>query len=188
MAKLVEIIGMTHNPFLPRLIKAPNPDPVIVKTAKDYDWLRQKMAQARPDVLIVVASDHLNQWFMDNMPAFLVGKAPSTEGPAREQAATCLAARGIRCVIAASFSQTYKRNAFNNALLVIDSPDLYGALRARLAGRGGATIPGPVVTINLATSRIAVDGESFALLPVNTVAQELIVAGGAEKLVQARLR
>ncbi|MCH6544685.1 MAG: 2,3-dihydroxybiphenyl 1,2-dioxygenase [Deltaproteobacteria bacterium] len=82
MAKLVEIIGITHNPFLPRLIKAPNPDPVIVKTAKDYDWLRQKMAQARPDVLIVVASDHLNQWFMDNMPAFLVGKAPSTEGPA----------------------------------------------------------------------------------------------------------
>jgi len=54
MAKLVEIIGMTHNPFLPRLIKAPNPDPVIVKTAKDYDWMRQKMAQARPDVLIVI--------------------------------------------------------------------------------------------------------------------------------------
>ncbi|HEX9880602.1 MAG TPA: 2,3-dihydroxybiphenyl 1,2-dioxygenase [Candidatus Binatia bacterium] len=81
MAKLVEIIGITHNPFLPRLIKAPNPDPVVVKTAQDYEGMRQRMAKARPDVLIVVASDHLNQWFMDNMPAFLVGKAPYTEGP-----------------------------------------------------------------------------------------------------------
>lgn len=82
MAKLVEIIGITHNPFLPGLMKAPDPDPVIVQTAKDYDWMRQKMTKAKPDVLIVIASDHLNQWFTDNMPAFMVGKAPSTEGPA----------------------------------------------------------------------------------------------------------
>ena len=41
----------------------------------------QKLAQARPDVLIVVAGDHLNQWFMDNMPAFVVGKAPIARGP-----------------------------------------------------------------------------------------------------------
>lgn len=82
MAKLVEIIGITHNPLLPGLMKAPDPDPVIVQTAKDYDWMRQKMTKAKPDVLIVIASDHLNQWFTDNMPAFMVGKAPSTEGPA----------------------------------------------------------------------------------------------------------
>jgi len=29
----------------------------------------------------VIASDHLSQWFMDNMPAFLVGKAPRAKGP-----------------------------------------------------------------------------------------------------------
>jgi protocatechuate 4,5-dioxygenase beta chain len=43
--------------------------------------MRRKMAEARPDVLLVIASDHLNQWFMDNMPPFIVGKASSAEGP-----------------------------------------------------------------------------------------------------------
>ncbi len=29
----------------------------------------------------MVGSGHLNQWFMDNMPPFTIGKAPSTDGP-----------------------------------------------------------------------------------------------------------
>jgi len=80
MAKLVEIIGVTHNPFLPGLI-ARNAEPTVAAAAEDYKGMQEKMVQAKPDVLIVVASDHLNQWFMDNMPAFIVGKAPVAEGP-----------------------------------------------------------------------------------------------------------
>jgi len=38
-------------------------------------------------------------------------------GSSREQAVTCLKAKGIPLVIAASFSQTYLRNAYNNGLL-----------------------------------------------------------------------
>ena len=38
-------------------------------------------------------------------------------GSSREQAVTCLKARGIPLVIAASFSQTYLRNAYNNGFL-----------------------------------------------------------------------
>ena len=48
-------------------------------------------------------------------------------GSSREQAATCLKLRGIACVIAASFSQTYVRNAINNGFIVSDCPDLVGA-------------------------------------------------------------
>jgi protocatechuate 4,5-dioxygenase, beta chain len=81
MAELVEIIGITHNPFLPNMLKSDDPDPVLQEIAADYALMRERLAQARPDVLVVIASDHLNQWFMDNMPAFLVGKAPQTEGP-----------------------------------------------------------------------------------------------------------
>lgn len=80
MAKLVEIIGVTHNPFLPGMI-ARNAEPKVAAAAEDYKGMQEKMLQAKPDVLIVVASDHLNQWFMDNMPPFIVGKAPSAEGP-----------------------------------------------------------------------------------------------------------
>src|SRR5262249_14547178 len=43
--------------------------------------LRAKLAAARPDVIIAVGNDHLNQFFMHNMPAFLVGKAPIAQGP-----------------------------------------------------------------------------------------------------------
>lgn len=81
MAELVEIMGISHSPNFPGQIAAPNPEPAIVEAARDYELMRQRMAGSRPDVLIVIASDHLNQFFMDNMPAFLVGKASKAEGP-----------------------------------------------------------------------------------------------------------
>ncbi|MGE5206659.1 MAG: homoaconitase, partial [Chlamydiota bacterium] len=43
-------------------------------------------------------------------------------GSSREQAVTSLQAKGIPMVIAASFSQTYLRNAFNNGFLCIEAP------------------------------------------------------------------
>ena len=81
MAELVEIIGITHNPFLPRLLAggAAFPDGDAVRA--DYALMRERLAAASPDVIVTIASDHLNQWFTDNMPAFLVGKAPRAEGP-----------------------------------------------------------------------------------------------------------
>jgi len=39
------------------------------------------LAESRPDVILVIGNDHLNQWFMDNMPAFLIAKAPVASGP-----------------------------------------------------------------------------------------------------------
>ena len=108
-------------------------------------------------------------------------------GSSREQAATCLVQFGIRCVIAASFSQTYKRNAFNNGFLVLESPDLYDALRETLAAAGGDTIPGPSITLDFARSQVVLDGEPITFSPLSAVAQELIVAGGAENLVRNRL-
>ncbi|MPZ13672.1 MAG: 2,3-dihydroxybiphenyl 1,2-dioxygenase [Chloroflexi bacterium] len=88
MAELVEIIGITHNPYLPGMIAGPDPEPGICQAEADYARMRQKMADARPDVLVVIASDHLNQWFMDNMPPFLIGKAPRTHGPAPQEVRT----------------------------------------------------------------------------------------------------
>ncbi len=108
-------------------------------------------------------------------------------GSSREQAATCLVARGLRCVIAASFSQTYKRNAFNNGFLVIESASLYDGLRERCGDGNQPTLPGPTITIDFAASQIGVEWKSFAFSPLSRVAQELIVAGGAEELVRQRL-
>ena len=83
MANIVEIIGVTHNPnLIPAFKDNPDSEPGIRAALDNFGLMRRKLAQAKPDVLIVIASDHFNQWFMDNMPPFLVGKAPSSHGPA----------------------------------------------------------------------------------------------------------
>ena len=54
----------------------------------------------------------------------IVGGYNFGTGSSREQAATALKYFGIPCVIAASFSETYKRNAFNNGFVVFECPEL----------------------------------------------------------------
>src|SRR5437667_8064836 len=56
-------------------------------------------------------------------------------GSSREQAATALKFKGIPCVIAGSFSETYKRNAFNNGFVVFECPELVMHLRDALNDR-----------------------------------------------------
>ncbi|MDF2501236.1 MAG: 3-isopropylmalate dehydratase [Anaerosporomusa subterranea] len=45
-------------------------------------------------------------------------------GSSREQAPEVICALGIKCVIAKSFARIFFRNAINNGLLLIESPDL----------------------------------------------------------------
>jgi len=106
---------------------------------------------------------------------------------AAEQVATALKFKGIPCVIAASFSETYKRNAFNNGFVVFECPELVTHLRTTLANRAPTTV-GTEITIDYGKSMLSIDGKSFAFPPLSPAAQELIVAGGAENLVAARLR
>jgi protocatechuate 4,5-dioxygenase beta chain len=81
MAQIVTIIGITHNPFMPRLFKQPSRPPGCENVLERIEMMRDKLAEAKPDVLIAIGNDHLHQFFMDNMPAFLIGKAPRAEGP-----------------------------------------------------------------------------------------------------------
>ncbi len=117
----------------------------------------------------------------------VVGGLNFGSGSSREQAATALKFKGIPCVIAGSFSETYKRNAFNNGFVVFECPELVTHLRDTLPDRASTTV-GPEITIDYAKSILSVDGKSFPFPPLSPAAQELIVAGGAEKLVASRLR
>jgi hypothetical protein len=60
-------------------------------------------------------------------------------------------------------------------------------LRAALTDRAATTV-GSEITIDYARSVLTVDGKSFPFPPLSAAAQELIVVGGAEKLVASRLR
>src|SRR5881398_2898926 len=116
----------------------------------------------------------------------VVGGLNFGSGSSREQAATALKFKGIPCVIAASFSETYKRNAFNNGFVVFECPDLVTHLRATLKDRAPTTVASEM-TIDYGKSTLTIDGKSFTFPPLSPAAQELIVAGGAENLVAARL-
>ena len=117
----------------------------------------------------------------------VVGGLNFGSGSSREQAATALKFKGIPCVIAGSFSETYKRNAFNNGFVVFECPELVTHLRDTLTDRAPTTV-GPEITIDYAKSILSVDRKSFPFPPLSPAAQELIVVGGAEKLVASRLR
>ncbi len=116
----------------------------------------------------------------------VVGGLNFGSGSSREQAATALKFKGIPCVIAASFSETYKRNAFNNGFVVFECADLIAYLRETLKDRKPTTVAGDI-TIDYGKSTLTIDGKSFPFPPLSPAAQELIVAGGAENLVASRL-
>jgi homoaconitate hydratase len=117
----------------------------------------------------------------------VVGGLNFGSGSSREQAATALKFKGIPCVIAASFSETYKRNAFNNGFVVFECPELVAHLRATLKDRTPTTVASEI-NIDYGQSIVTFDGKSFAFPPLSPAAQELIVAGGAENLVASRLK
>jgi len=112
-------------------------------------------------------------------------------GSSREQAATALKYFGVSCVIAASFSETYKRNAFNNGFVCFECPELVAACRAATGSSGApgsekSRLIGPIV-IDYRAGSVEVGGMRYAFAPLSPVAQELVVAGGAEEVVTRRL-
>jgi homoaconitate hydratase len=117
----------------------------------------------------------------------VVGGLNFGSGSSREQAATALKFKGIPCVIAASFSETYKRNAFNNGFVVFECPELVTYLRENLKDRA-PTMVGPEIEIDYAKSTLTVNGKPFVFSPLSPAAQELIVVGGADSLLASRLR
>ncbi|KAI0742780.1 homoaconitase [Daedaleopsis nitida] len=119
-------------------------------------------------------------------------------GSSREQAATALKAAGVPLVVAGSFGDIFKRNAINNGLVCIESPELVADLTAEYAkdGRRGAggkdgelTVnKGHVVDVKVVEGRMEVrwpSGETrtYQVGRVGASVQELWICGGLEGYV-----
>jgi homoaconitate hydratase len=118
----------------------------------------------------------------------LVGGFNFGTGSSREQAATALKFRGIQLVIAGSFSQTYKRNAFNNGYVLIECPDLVEELRRANANDPALTIrTGRQARVDFVNARIECAGGAFPFAPLGKVAQELVAQGGFEEVIRAQI-
>ena len=78
MATVVAVIASTHHPFYYRASTATGEDrpPFADEWVRKITAFRETLTRANPDVLVMVGSDHFHQLWLDNMPQFLVGKAP----------------------------------------------------------------------------------------------------------------
>ncbi len=114
----------------------------------------------------------------------LVGGFSFGSGSSREQAATALKYRGIRLVIAGSFSQTYMRNAINNGFLVIGVPELVHDLKKKFGTDKLTVRTGIKAIIDFRRSILAINDKDYRISPVGTAAQELIITGGLENWVK----
>ncbi|HKK20622.1 MAG TPA: homoaconitase [candidate division Zixibacteria bacterium] len=117
----------------------------------------------------------------------LVGGFNFGTGSSREQAATALKYRGIRMVIAGSFSETYKRNALNNGFLAIEAPELVTELKKKFGTDKLTLQTGSKAAVDFTRSELNYDGKSYSIGPVGAAAQELIVSDGLENWVKGNL-
>jgi protocatechuate 4,5-dioxygenase beta chain len=78
MATIAAVIASTHHPFYYRASTALPPErpPFADEWVGKVETFRQTLTRARPDVLVLVGSDHFHQLWLDTMPQFLVGNAP----------------------------------------------------------------------------------------------------------------
>lgn len=109
-------------------------------------------------------------------------------GSSREQAATALKHRGVSLVIAASAGETYRRNAFNNAFVVIECRPFVEHLRSVCdVGSEGWTIAEHRVRLDRENGSLEYDGHRFAFAPLPSAMRRLIEAGGAESYARTLL-
>src|SRR6201982_1857312 len=82
MATVAAVIASTHHPFYLRASTSTGADrpPFADEWVAKIENFRETLTRAEPDILVMVGSDHFHQLWLDNMPQFLIGKAPFYDG------------------------------------------------------------------------------------------------------------
>jgi len=81
MAEIVAAMASTHTPGLLGWFEDGPEDEKEMAIAA-FGAMRNALLAARPDVMIIVANDHLLNWPINNMPTYTVGIAEQHAGPA----------------------------------------------------------------------------------------------------------
>ena len=80
MAEIACVIASTHNPRIFWNRDNAN-EQDLAELEEAFGVLRQGLAEAAPDAIVMVANDHLDNFFFDHLPSFAVGTGPVAEGP-----------------------------------------------------------------------------------------------------------
>lgn len=96
-------------------------------------------------------------------------------GSAREQASTAIKGLGVKAVVAASFARTFYRNAINDGLTIVESPECYEAVKE-----------GDHIDINLAEGRIAHAGREYSFPQIPPSVRKILELGGLANYLKAK--
>jgi 3-isopropylmalate/(R)-2-methylmalate dehydratase small subunit len=97
-------------------------------------------------------------------------------GSSREQAVTCLVAKGVGAIVARSFGRIYYRNCINNALPAITCPEAVDALER-----------GDEVEVDLEAGQIRSAEGTFTFPPLPEAVMGIFEAGGLIPYTRRRL-
>ncbi|NOY55945.1 MAG: homoaconitase [Actinobacteria bacterium] len=156
---------------------------------KDYTY-RDDMT---PEAMARVVMENYDPEFASMIQPgdILVGGENFGTGSSREQAATALQAAGIAMVIAASYSQTYLRNAFNNGFVCIECPELVAYLREKFTAPVDAEVRSvftdDALSVDFTSGEVSFDEHIFPFPVLSEVPQSLVAAGGLENAVRLQL-
>jgi protocatechuate 4,5-dioxygenase, beta chain len=125
MAQVVSIIGVSHSPFLPNIFRRyPDIPESDRRSYENYQAMHDRLADAKPDVLIAVGTDHFNHFFLDNMPAWSIAKCPETTGP-YPQEGEGFNLPPYKATVDVDLAKTLIREGFNKGVDFAYSDDAY---------------------------------------------------------------
>ncbi|HCX62753.1 MAG TPA: 3-isopropylmalate dehydratase, partial [Clostridiales bacterium] len=88
-------------------------------------------------------------------------------GSSREQAPACIAALGVKCIIAKSFARIFYRNGINNGMLLIESSDIPDCCE-----------DGDTISVLVNENKVIINGKSFSFPSFPDNVDAIIKDGG----------
>lgn len=112
MAHIVGGVGVPHTPYFPKIADAEGPTGEINTL---FGAVRAELDAMKPDVVVIIDTDHFCTFFFDNYPTFAIGIDDTYYGPIDDVA--LMPAREIRSHkgLAAAMHETAIRQGFDSA-------------------------------------------------------------------------
>ena len=79
MGEIVGGVGVPHTPHFPGI--AERDEPLAADLRRLYGRAARHLAELAPDVIVFFTCDHYNIFFVESLPVFSIGVAPSAWGP-----------------------------------------------------------------------------------------------------------
>jgi gallate dioxygenase len=113
VAQIVGALGVPHTPFFPALVEREGPQ---CETARYFASVTAELTAMRPDLIVMYDTDHLNTFFLDNLPVFAIGVTNVFNGPNDEPRAVPIYTIKSRADVAAHLRRAAIDAGFDLAL------------------------------------------------------------------------